>query len=263
MKLGLSGKTVVVTGGASGIGKAVAKAFGEEGARIALCDINEANLDATEAELKAAGVDVYTGRADVSDYNAVESFARSVSGYFGRIDIWINNAGIPSNKSILDTSPDEWDRVLRTNLDSVFYGIKCAAELMKDTGGGVILNTSSYTSILPASRRAAYAATKGGINAVTKVAAGELAPFGIRVNSIAPGTIETPMQSIRPPEEKKKAVEKIAMQRPCDPEELAKVYVFLASDAASYLTAVILEVSGGKLCIQDPEAPWKEAASGL
>lgn len=258
MDLNLAGKVVVITGAASGIGKSVAYEFAKEGCKVAICDISAENLAKVRAEFEAQGFDIFVGIVDVSSYNAVNGFALDVVKTFGRIDVWINNAGIPANKSILDTTPEEWSRVIRINLDSVFWGIKAAAAQMKETGGGVILNTSSYTSLVPASRRAPYAASKGGINALVRLAAGELAPYGIRVNAVAPGTIETAMQAARPAEEKKKAVSTIALQRAGLPEELAKVYAFLASDAASYLTALVLEVSGGKLCIQDPEVPWAE-----
>lgn len=259
MKLNLKGKVVLITGAAQGIGKAVANAFGMEGCKLAICDISQDNLNKVSEEFAVAGYELLTGVVDVSNYEQLQKFGEEVVEKFGRVDVWINHAGIAENKPLMESAPQDWDRILRVNLNSVLYGIQIAAKFMEKTGGGVILNTSSYSSLVPASRRTAYAASKAAVNAVTRLAGGELAPLGIRVLAIAPGTIETPMQANRSPEEKKAAVAKIALQRACKPEELANTYVYLASDAASYITALVLEVSGGKLSIQDPEVPWARA----
>lgn len=255
MELNLKGKVVVITGAGQGIGKAVANAFGKEGCKIAICDISQENLDKVSAEFQSLGYEIFTGIVDVSSYEQLQKFGNDVVAQFGKIDVWINHAGIAENKAFLESTPQDWERVLKINLNSFLYGAQIAANLMKENGG-VILSTSSYSSIVPASRRTAYVASKAATNAVTRMLGGELAPYGIRVLAIAPGTIETPMQLIRSPEEKKAAVAKIALQRACKPEELAQTYVYLASDAACYLTALTVEVSGGKLAIQDPETPW-------
>ena len=259
MELNLKGKTVLITGAGQGIGKAVAKAFGKEGCRLAICDISQETLDAVTRGFTEEGIEIFPGNVDVSSYEQLKAFGDAVTAHYGKIDVWINHAGIAENKPLLECEPKDWERVLRINLNSALYGIRIAGELMKAQGGGVILNTSSYSSIVPASRRTAYVASKAAINAVTRMAGGELAPYGIRVLAIAPGTIETAMQANRSPEEKKAAVAKIALQRACQPEELANTYVYLASDAASYLTSLVIEVSGGKLAIQDPEVPWARA----
>mgnify|MGYP004636640029 CR=1 FL=1 len=258
MELNLKDKVVVITGAGQGIGKAVADGFGQEGCKLAICDISKENLAAVTEEFEALGYPVFTGIVDVSDYDQMKKFGDDVVEHYGKVDVWINHAGIAENKGLLESDHSEWERVLKINLNSALYGIQIAGNLMKGHGG-VILNTSSYSSLVPASRRTAYVASKAAINGVTRMAGGELAPYGIRVLAIAPGTIETPMQLIRSPEEKKAAVAKIALQRACKPEELAKVYVFLASDAACYMTSLVIEVSGGKLAIQDPDTPWKRA----
>lgn len=257
MELNLKGKVVLVTGAGQGIGKAVAEAFAKEGCKIAIVDFNPESLKKVEAEFTAAGYEVYTGAADVSDYAQMKAVGDAVVAKFGRVDVWVNHAGIATMSPILEGTPEEWDKVMKVNLYSVMYGVRIAADLMKDNGGGVILNTSSFSTIIPAFKRLAYVASKTGINAVTRLAGAELAPYGIRVLAIAPGSIETPMQAaIRTPEEKKIAMKKIGLQRACQPEELAQTYVYLASDAASYMTSTVVEVSGGKLAIQEPEAPW-------
>lgn len=259
MNLNLKDKVVVVTGAGQGIGKAVANGFGAEGAKIAICDISEDNLTAVTEEFTGLGYEIFTGIVDVSSYDQLKAFGDAVTEHFGKVDVWINHAGIAENKGLLDSAPADWARVLNINLNSGLFGIQIAANLMKENGGGVILNTSSYSSIVPAAGRTAYVASKAAINGVTRMAAGELAPYGIRVLAIAPGTIETPMQKIRTPEEKKAAIRTISLQRACKPEELANAYVYLASDAASYITGITLEVSGGKLATQNPSASWDKA----
>lgn len=258
MKTNLSDKVVVVTGGASGIGLGIAQAFLDEDCRVAICDINEQTLGEVSKQFQAAGVSFFCKKVDVSKHEEVLSFADDVVTHFGRIDVWINNAGIFSSKALLEETIDSWNRVIQVNLNSCFSGTQAAAKYMKESGGGVIINTSSYSSIIPAGKRSAYVASKYAINGFTRISAGELAPYNIRVNAVAPGSIETPMQKKigRTPEEKEKLVSKIALRRTCQPEELASVYLFLASDAASYITADVIEVSGGKISLQDNGAAW-------
>jgi NAD(P)-dependent dehydrogenase (short-subunit alcohol dehydrogenase family) len=259
MELNLQGKVVVITAGGSGIGKAVAEAFAKEGCKIAICDISEPNMENTRKEFEKAGYELFTKMVDASVYEEVEDFADDVVAHYGKMDIWVNNAGIQTRAFILDMDPADWRRVMQVNLDSAFWGIKAAGRCMRESGGGVILNTSSFGGKLSTTRRAPYTASKTGLNALVKIAAGELAPYNIRVNAVAPGTVETAMQNSRPPEETKKAIARIAMQRGCSTEEVAQTYVFLASDAASYITGAIVDVDGGKVCIQDPDVAWEFA----
>ena len=259
MELNLQDKVVVVTGGGTGIGKAVANAFAKEGCKIAICDISMQNLENAHKEFKDAGYEIFTKLVDVSKYEEVQGFADDVCAHYRKMDVWVNNAGILPNAFILDMDPVEWKRVMEVNLDSVFWGIQAAGRHMKESGGGVILNTSSFGGKISTTRRAPYTASKTGVNALVKLAAGELAPYNIRVNGVAPGSIETAMQSTRPAEERKKSVSRVALQRACTPEELALTYVFLGSNAASYITGTVVEVDGGKVCIQDPESAWAAA----
>ena len=259
MELNLSGKVVVITAGGLGIGKAVAEAFAKEGCRIAICDISSANLENARKEFEEAGYELYTKVVDASIYEEVQAFGDDVVKHYGKIDIWINNAGIQTQAFILDMDPADWRRVMQVNLDSAFWGIKVAGRCMRESGGGVILNTSSFGGKLSTTRRAPYTASKSGLNALVRIAAGELAPYNIRVNAVAPGTIDTALQV---PEQMKKAITRIAMQRAGSAGEVAQTYVFLASDAASYITGEIVDVDGGKVCIQDIDAAWEYAKSG-
>jgi NAD(P)-dependent dehydrogenase (short-subunit alcohol dehydrogenase family) len=256
MELGLKGKVAVITGGSSGIGLAAALEFAREGCKVAICGKSQAKLEAAVEDFCQEDLSVYTEGADVSVPNEIDRFAGNIVARFGRIDVWVNNAGIGHSKALLELTMEEWDMVIRTNLSSVFWGIRTAAGHMMKSGGGAIINTSSFAAITPHYNGAAYAASKSGLNGLTKVAAGELAPCHIRVNSVLPGVFDTPILENRFSKDDDLMVSKMAMQRIGKPAELAKVYAFLASDAASYITGANFEVSGGKLCIQDPRAGW-------
>lgn len=258
MNLNLQGKVVVVTGGSSGIGQAVAKDFLKEGATVVICGRNKEKLAAASALLSREGTDIHADCVDVSEPSQLSAFADRVYQRFGKIDVWINNAGINIIKPFLELTLSDWDAVLKTNLTSVFWGTHVAAQYMTKTGG-VILNTASFMARIPVSKRVAYAAAKAGVVSVTQTTAGELAPFGIRVNAILPGVVETPIAAARIHADRERVCRQIALQRVGQPEELSKLYVFLASDAASYITGAAYEVNGGKLCIQDIGTPWGKA----
>lgn len=227
MKLHLSGKTAVITGGAQDIGKAMAKAFAAEGCHVAVCD-----------------------------NGAVCDFASDVSAAYGTLDVWINNAGILFPKPVLEQELSDFERVIRVNLSSVFNGTQAAGKEMQKSGG-VIINSASFAGILPTAYRCSYAASKAGIIAFTKETAAELAPHQIRVVAIAPGMVEIGMMAERlKGPEREEILSRIAMRRCAKPEEVAELAVFLASDAASYLTGSVYEIAGGQNCIQDIMKPW-------
>jgi len=175
---------------------------------------------------------------------------------YGRIDIWVNNAGVSPKARLIDMSGDEWDELMRINLKAVFLGSQIAARFMKERGGGVILNASSYASIMPSATSGAYAAGKAAVSSLTRSLAAELAPLGIRVVAYIPGVILTEINKNRVEQFGQKLLSQIALNRFGKPEEVASVLVFLASDAASYITGTALEITGGKFSIQNPEAPW-------
>ena len=244
MNLHLAGKTAVITGGAQGIGKAIAMAFAAEGCHVAVCDINKEALASAKEEFLQSGHELYTAQLDVCDSRAVCDFASDVSAKYGTLDIWINNAGILFPKPVLEQELSDFERVIRVNLSSVFNGTQAAGREMKKNGG-VIINSSSFAGILPTAYRCSYAASKAGVIAFTKETAAELAPHQIRVVAIAPGMAE-----------REEIISRIAMRRCAKPEEVADLAVFLASDAASYLTGAVYEITGGQNCIQDIMKPW-------
>lgn len=260
MELCLKGKVAAITGGSEGIGKAIAKAFAKEGCKVAICSRSQKKLDAAKEEFEKEGYDLYTESVDVSDSEQMYGFVDHVHEYFGKIDIMVNNAAQTVVKSILELDLKEWDRIQRTNLDSYFIGMQAAARYMKESGGGNIVNIASFGGIMPPMYRSAYCTSKHAINWLTRCAAAEFAPFGIRVNAAAPGTINTEMQKAagRTAEDVAKVARNFALHRPGEPEEVANVVLFLASDMSSYCDGIIVECSGGKFLAQDCDTAWKQ-----
>lgn len=258
MDLGLQKKYVAITGGAGGIGTEVALAFAREGAQVSVCDISEENLERMRVRFQSEGLSLLTVQADVSRREDLYRFRDETVKACGGLNVWINNAGVNRVKPFLELTEEDWNFVTSINLNSVFWGTRAAAEAMK-AAGGVILNTSSYSGVMPTSRAVPYAACKAAILNMTKSTAGSLAPYGIRVNAVVPATVNTPIMAKRleDPKDRKNIVGRIAMQRVAEPSELAQTYLFLASDGAAYITGAAFEVSGGKYCIQDVSAPWK------
>ena len=257
MELGLKGKVVVITGGATGIGKACALAFAAEGCKVAICGRSQNKLDAAKEEaITVKGYELFTMVADVSVESQIEEFASQVYKQYGKIDIWLNNAGVSPKCRLIDMSGDEWDELMRINLKSVFLGSKIAAKYMINSGGGVILNASSFASIMPLVTGGAYAASKAAVCSLTKSLAAELAPYGIRVNAYIPGLIRTDINKERVALHEAHYNSQIALSRLGVPEEVAPALVFLASGLASYITGTAMEVTGGKFIVQNPDIPW-------
>ena len=259
MDLKLNGKVAVVTGGSQGIGKAVALALAKEGCKVAVCSRSQNKLDATAAEFKEMGYELMVKSVDVSTPEELSVFADDVAAAYGRIDIWVNNVGQFKSKSILEQSIDDWNYVMHTNLNSYFIGTQAAARHMKETGG-VIVNVSSYGAVLPGVYRSSYNTSKAAINWFTRCSAAELAPFGICVNAVAPGTINTEMQkaSGRTLADIEKLAQGFALHRMGEPEEVAGVVLFLASDMSSYVDGIVIECSGGKFLAQNCNTAWTE-----
>ena len=256
MELNLNGKVVVVTGGSSGIGEETAMEFAREGCEVTIASRSEKKLAEAAGRFEVEGFQVHTQVVDVSKPEDISALGEKVFQQFGRIDVWINNAGGNITKPFLELTVEDWNFVISTNMTSVFWGTHVAVDYMRRTGGGVILNTSSYMALIPATQKIAYAATKAGIVNMTKTTAGELAPLGIRVNCVVPGLIQTPIAAERIAANREKLCAQIALQRFGVPSDVSRVYTFLASDAAAFITGAAIEVSGGKLCVQDIGAPW-------
>jgi len=232
----VSDRRVVVTGASSGIGKAIAQAFSWAGARVA-----GISLDGDDP---ADGIFVH---GDTGDREAVEGLAQLVVDEWGGIDVWVNNAARLMVRPLAETSDEDWHRLLRGNLHGYFYGCRAAArQMLGQGGGGRIVNISSAADVLAVPGFSAYIAAKGAIVAMTTTLALELAPTATTVNAVAPGAVDTPLNAnAYTPEVRRTYEERIPLGRIGSAEEIADVVVFLASDAARYLTGQELIVDGG------------------
>ncbi len=239
---GLHNKRVLITGGASGIGAATAARFVEEGARVAIVDRDEEGCARISRDLP--GLAAF--RADVSDGKKVQHAFGNVVVALGGLDVVINNAGISIRHKFLDITPEEWRQVLAVNLTGVFHVAQLAAQYMMQHAGGVILNMASTNGIVGHPYYADYNVTKAGVIELTRSMALELAPK-VRVNAVAPGYVLTPMQRAEYSDAMLEAVnEKIPMRRHAQPEEVAALFAFLASDDAAYLTGQVYVIDGGE-----------------
>jgi len=253
VKISLSGKIAIVTGGAQGIGRAIAVKFAEAGCRgITIVDLNISDAIHTLVEkLESMGSRVLMMEGDVSDYKIVKSCIDKTVEKWGKLDILVNNAGCAINCDFFSTSEDQWNRILGINLSSVFYGMKYAAECMKVQRSGCILNMSSISGITGGNLGPDYSASKAGIIALTKYGAKSLSRFNIRVNAVAPGTIETQLikreYAKYDDESLKRRLESIPMGRMGSPAEVANVVTFLVSDLASYVNGETVMVTGGRM----------------
>jgi 3-oxoacyl-[acyl-carrier protein] reductase len=257
MDLNLNGKAAAITGGAGGIGMSMARAFAKEGCRLAICDIDEQSLNRAADEFGKQGLDIYAEKVDVCNPDDIQSFVDNVVKTYGCLDIWMNNAGTIIDKPIIDSTPEEWDKVIRVNLYSAFLGTRAAARQMMKSGGGCIINTSSITAVVPTANKASYGASKAAIVSLTKTSAGELAPYKIRCNAILPGFIETKMMAARlATGEREKLLALVPDRTIGKPEDIANLAVFLASEKAHHITGAAYEVSGGMFSVQDPMTPW-------
>lgn len=257
MDLHLAGKVAVISGGGTGIGKAIAREFLREGVRVAVFGRRLSVLEAFAREAGQDGYEIYYESVDVCETKQVRAFAQRVFERFGRMDIWVNNAGIAINRSFLDFTKEEWDRINKTDLESVFFGTQIAAEYMIRQKSGVIINASSFAAKIPHANGAVYAAAKAGVSSLTKTAGASLAPYGIRVVGYIPGMIVSEISEDFIAEYGEKFVKDIPAGRLGRPEDLAKPVVFLASDAAQYITACDIEITGGKFAVQDASMAWR------
>jgi NAD(P)-dependent dehydrogenase (short-subunit alcohol dehydrogenase family) len=256
MDINLKDKVAVITGGARGIGLAIAEAFGQVGAEIAICDLNESEVADTLEHLKSRGLSAYGQPVDVSRRSELFEFADRVEERFGGIDIWVSNAGAFVPHKIIDTTEEQWQMIMDVNVKSVYYGGLIAADKMRKRGGGVLMNAASFASLMPSLGSGAYAASKAAVYSLTKSLAAELAPFHIRVIGYIPGVIETQMTAADIKTKGDAIINPIALQRVGEPEDVANAVLFAASDKASYMTGTFIEVSGGKLCVQNPQDAW-------
>jgi len=238
-------KVALVTGAARGIGLAAAKRFLDEGWHVALLDIEKELLAQTFKSLNAPDTTLAI-HCDVSDAGAVDAAFRQIIAHFGRLDALVNNAGIAIFKPLLETTQADWDRVLAVNLTGPFLCTQAAAPLMRDNGGGAIVNITSISALRASTLRTAYGTSKAGLAHLTKQFAVELAGLGIRVNAVAPGPVDTAMaKEVHTPAIRADYHDTIPLNRYGLEEELAEAIFFLCSDRASYITGQMLCVDGG------------------
>jgi NAD(P)-dependent dehydrogenase (short-subunit alcohol dehydrogenase family) len=238
-------KVALVTGAARGIGLATAKRFLTDGWCVALLDIDDETLSRTHTELPRSDA-IIAICCDVADAVGVARALAIVTKQFGRLDALINNAGIAIFKPILDVTFEDWSRVLAVNLTGPFLCAQAAAPLMRDSGGGAIVNITSISGLRASTLRAAYGTSKAGLAHLTQQQAIEFASFGIRVNAVAPGPVDTAMaKSVHTPEIRAAYHDAIPLNRYGLEEELAEAIFFLCSDRASYITGQTIAVDGG------------------
>jgi len=239
-------KVAIVTGGAQGIGRAIANALANEGAKIVISDINESLAKTTAEEIaKTAGIETLSVKTNVANYTEVENLVKQTLDKFSKIDILVNNAGITRDNLLMRMSDEEWSQVIDVNLKGVFNCTKAVSKVMMKQRSGRIVNIASVVGLMGNPGQINYVASKGGVIALTKSAARELASRNILVNAVAPGFIRTAMTDALSDEQKKKLSELIPLQKLGEADDVAKAVVFLCSDESSYITGQVISVNGG------------------
>jgi len=240
----LENKVAIISGGARGIGRATAELFCQHGAKVQIWDVLE-NGEEIANELTAKGFSASFRKVNVADYTEVDKAVTELQNEFGTIDILINNAGITRDASLLKMTIDQWQQVINVNLNGVFNCTKVVASIMKEQGYGRIISASSIVGIYGNFGQTNYVASKSAVIGMTKTWAKELGRYGITVNCIAPGFIETEMTAGIPDEYRKPMVDKIPVKRAGKPQDIANGYLYLASDEASFVNGICLSIDGG------------------
>ncbi len=260
MILDISNKVIGITGAAQGIGKEIAIDLANEGCKLAICDVDREKLAETEKEFTAQGFSVFADYCDISDSDSVRTFVEKAAAFFGRIDGWINNAGVGFPKYLLEVEPKSFDKLFAINTKSVLLTAQALFPYLKETGG-TIVNAASWGGIMPRAGLGAYGASKAAVMSLTRTLAAEMAPYGIRVVAYAPGIVVTPLTKQDVMANPKSFLSSISLNRPGTPTDIAKLVIFLLSDAAAYITGTTVDISGGKFVVQNAPEPWERAGA--
>lgn len=242
----LKGKVAVVTGGTRGIGFAVVRTYLQNGAKVAVFGSRKETVDKALAELKKENPDyeVIGMYPNLADFDSLNNAIKEVVKVFGKIDILVNNAGISAREPLAQYAPEDFKKIMDLNVTAVFNGCKAVEPFMREAGGGCIINTSSMVSLYGQPSGVGYPTSKFAVNGLTRSLARELGRAGIRVNAVAPGVTRTDMVAALPPEMVARVAAPIPLGRIGEPEEVASVFLFLASDMASYVTGDVISVDG-------------------
>ncbi len=242
----LAGKTALVTGGAQGIGRAIASELARQGARVAIYDIHQEQAQATAEDLVREGAEVIAGFVDVARLDSIRAMISDAVERLGWLDIVVNNAGILSSTPVQEITEEEWDRIMTVNLKGSFFVAQLAFPYLKERPQPRIINMASLAGRMGGYESSlAYAASKGGVISMTYGLSRQYAPFGITVNSICPGPTETPMIRQWSDAQLAGLLAKIPIRKICKPDHIAQTVAFLASDAAEVITGLALDINGG------------------
>lgn len=241
----LKGKVAIVTGGAQGIGRAIALTLARSGADVVVSDINLEKAQETAREIEALNVRSLAIKSNVADVNEAEQMVKETVDKLGRIDILVNNAGITRDNVLLRMKPEDWDQVMAINLRGTFLCTRTALKFMFRQRSGRIVNIASITGLMGNAGQANYSASKAGIIGFTKATAREYANRGITVNAVAPGFIDTAMTQAIPEKEREMLIKQIPLERLGTADDVASAVYFLVSDLSSYITGQVINVNGG------------------
>ena len=240
-----SGKTALITGAARGIGQSIAVKLASQGADLALCDLQADWLSETAEKATALGRRVEVYSCDVSDADSVQTAVDQIAKDFGKVDVLVNNAGITKDGLLARMSVEDWDAVIAVNLRGVFLFSKAVGRLMMKQRSGAMVNIASVIGLMGNAGQANYAASKGGVISLTKSVARELAGRNVRANAVAPGFIKTAMTDKLSEDVRQKMLDNVPLARFGEPENVADVVSFLASEASAYVTGQVITVDGG------------------
>jgi 3-oxoacyl-[acyl-carrier protein] reductase len=254
MLIDLKGKFAIVTGAGRGIGRVIARTLAEEGVTVAILDFRQDLLDDASAEWNKNGWPGLRRLCDIRNADEVRDAVAAIEAAFGRLDILVNNAGVAKGARVEQLEEAVWDDNFDSNIKGVFLLCQAVVPIMKRQQAGRIINAASFAAIIPSIGSAAYAASKSAVVSFTRVLAGELGPFGVTVNCYSPGMIPTEMNHYAdlPDNRKKRLLDTLTLRRWGEPEDVAKLVCFLASDLAGYISGAMIDVSGGKFATQIP-----------